>query len=96
MNERERSVTVAEMYGKSEAPANERGRSAMMAEVYGRSEAPMNERKVEVKKTSRRSRRKIEIEQFNNEKSKKDGWMNGVLGHFYALSRLNWAGDNLG
>ena len=20
------------------------------------------------------------------------GWMNGVLGHFYALSRLNWAG----
>ena len=25
-----------------------------------------------------------------------DGWMNGVLGHFYALSRLNWAGDNLG
>ena len=22
--------------------------------------------------------------------------MNGVLGHFYALSRLNWAGDNLG
>ena len=27
---------------------------------------------------------------------KEDGWMNGVLGHFYALSRLNWAGDNLG
>ena len=26
----------------------------------------------------------------------RDGWMNGVLGHFYALSRLNWAGDNLG
>ena len=25
-----------------------------------------------------------------------NGWMNGVLGHFYALSRLNWAGDNLG
>ena len=25
-----------------------------------------------------------------------DGWMNGVLGHFYALSRLNWDGDNLG
>ena len=25
-----------------------------------------------------------------------DGWMNGVLGHFHALSRLNWAGDNLG
>ena len=25
----------------------------------------------------------------------KDGWMNGVLGHFFALSRLNWAGDNL-
>ena len=25
-----------------------------------------------------------------------DEWMNGVLGHFYALSRLNWAGDNLG
>ena len=24
-----------------------------------------------------------------------DGWMNGVLGHFYALSRLNWARDNL-
>ena len=24
-----------------------------------------------------------------------NGWMNGVLGHFYALSRLNWAGDNL-
>ena len=24
-----------------------------------------------------------------------DGWMNGVLGHFFALSRLNWAGDNL-
>ena len=23
-----------------------------------------------------------------------DGWMNCVLGHFYALSRLNWAGDN--
>ena len=21
-----------------------------------------------------------------------DRWMNGVLGHFYALSRLNWAG----
>ena len=21
------------------------------------------------------------------------GWMNGVLGHFYALSRLNWAGE---
>ena len=21
-----------------------------------------------------------------------DGWMNGVLGHFYALSRLNWTG----
>ena len=27
---------------------------------------------------------------------KRDGWMNGVLGHFYALSRLNWARDNLG
>ena len=26
---------------------------------------------------------------------RKDGWMNSVLGHFYALSRLNWAGDNL-
>ena len=25
-----------------------------------------------------------------------DGWMNCVLGHFYALSRLNWTGDNLG
>ena len=25
-----------------------------------------------------------------------DGWMNSVLGHFYALSRLHWAGDNLG
>ena len=25
-----------------------------------------------------------------------DGWMKGVLGHFYALSRLNWARDNLG
>ena len=25
-----------------------------------------------------------------------DGWMNVVLGHFYALSKLNWAGDNLG
>ena len=25
-----------------------------------------------------------------------NGWMNGVLGHFFALSRLNWAGDNLG
>ena len=25
-----------------------------------------------------------------------NGWMNGVLGHFYALSRMNWAGDNLG
>ena len=25
-----------------------------------------------------------------------DGWMNSVLGHFFALSRLNWAGDNLG
>ena len=26
-----------------------------------------------------------------------EGWMDdGVLGHFYALSRLNWAGDNLG
>ena len=26
------------------------------------------------------------------------GWMDErcVLGHFYALSRLNWAGDNLG
>ena len=30
------------------------------------------------------------------EKGWMDGWMNGVLGHFYALSRLNWAGDNLG
>ena len=27
---------------------------------------------------------------------KTDGSMNGVLGHFYALSRLKWAGDNLG
>ena len=27
---------------------------------------------------------------------KMDEWMNGVLGQFYALSRLNWAGDNLG
>ena len=27
--------------------------------------------------------------------SVEDGWMNGVLGHFFALSRLNWAGDNL-
>ena len=25
-----------------------------------------------------------------------DGWMNGVLGHFYALSRLNWAGPQGG
>ena len=25
-----------------------------------------------------------------------DGWMNGVLGHLYALSRLNWARYNLG
>ena len=26
----------------------------------------------------------------------KDGWMDErVLGHFFALSRLNWAGDNL-
>ena len=24
-----------------------------------------------------------------------NGWMNGVLGHFYALSRLNWAGTIL-
>ena len=25
-----------------------------------------------------------------------DGWMDErVLGHFFALSRLNWAGDNL-
>ena len=24
-----------------------------------------------------------------------NGWMNGVLGHFFALSRLNWASDNL-
>ena len=25
------------------------------------------------------------------------GWMDErFLGHFYALSRLNWAGDNLG
>ena len=24
--------------------------------------------------------------------SRMDGWMNGVLGHFFALSRLNWAG----
>ena len=29
-------------------------------------------------------------------KIEKDGWMNGVLGPLYALSRLNWAGDNLG
>ena len=29
------------------------------------------------------------------ELSRMDGWMNGVLGHFFALSRLNWAGDNL-
>ena len=28
-------------------------------------------------------------------RSCQDGWMNGVLGHFFALSRLNWAGDNL-
>ena len=27
---------------------------------------------------------------------KKDGWMNGVLGHFYTLSRLNWAGMQKG
>ena len=27
---------------------------------------------------------------------KQDGWMNSVLGHIFALSRLNWAGDNLG
>ena len=36
---------------------------------------------------------------FNGRKNghvTEDGWMNGVLGHFYALSRLNWAGDNLG
>ena len=26
----------------------------------------------------------------------KDGWMNGVLGHFFALSRLNWAGGQPG
>ena len=32
----------------------------------------------------------------SNPISHEDGWMNGVLGHFYALSRLNWAGDNLG
>ena len=26
----------------------------------------------------------------------KDGWMDErILGHFFALSRLNWAGDNL-
>ena len=30
------------------------------------------------------------------EEGARGGWMNGVLGHFYALSRLNWAGDNLG
>ena len=28
-------------------------------------------------------------------KFKEYGWMNGVLGDFYAQSRLNWAGDNL-
>ena len=22
-----------------------------------------------------------------------DGWMNSVLGHFYALSTLNWPGE---
>ena len=35
---------------------------------------------------------KVEIKEW----MEKDEWMNGVLGHFYALSRLNWAGDNLG
>ena len=25
----------------------------------------------------------------------KDGCTNGIFGHFFALSRLNWAGDNL-
>ena len=33
---------------------------------------------------------------ISGEHQHQDGWMNGVLGHFYALSRLNWAGDNLG
>ena len=31
---------------------------------------------------------------FQRQFKRMDGWMNGVLGHFYALSRLNWAGDN--
>ena len=32
---------------------------------------------------------------FNGGRMVMDGWMKGVLGHFYALSRLNWTGDNL-
>ena len=32
---------------------------------------------------------------FHQYQPRQDGWMNGVLGHFFALSRLNWAGDNL-
>ena len=28
------------------------------------------------------------------QRARKDGWMNGVLGNFFALSRLNWAGDS--
>ena len=27
---------------------------------------------------------------YRGGKFMEDGWMNGVLGHFYALSRLNW------
>ena len=32
----------------------------------------------------------------NASKITEDGWMNGVFGHLFALSRLNWVRDNLG
>ena len=38
----------------------------------------------------------VEMSNENTVSITEDGWMNGVLGHFFALSRLNWAGDNLG
>ena len=35
----------------------------------------------------------VSREYLDNKFNWMDGWMNGVLGHFYALSRLNWAWD---
>ena len=43
------------------------------------------------------NRRVVSAQNFDGANlNRMEGWMNGVLDHFYALSRLNWAGDNLG